>query len=96
MHNIWQMSQISLPKSLSHCKCMITQQNTENPKVIILCGKTNFKDVTNERLKYDLQTIIGNRNFKHFMMHIEEVISHSFFFCFLTKNTMKYQQINDV
>ena len=59
--NIWQISEVSLPREMSRCKCIITHESTMNPKFIILGGQDRF-------LEYDLRDIIGDNTFKHFML----------------------------
>ena len=70
-NNIWQMSNISLPKRLKGCKCMITHKNTKNPKVIVLgCSGYYFIPF----LEYELCDIIGYHTFQSFMVDLATVI----------------------
>ena len=66
---------------------MITQQNTQHPKVIVLGGMTeDFKD-TNTYFEFELCDIIGESTFQRFMLDFQKVTQAkkkimSFFFTF--------------
>ena len=71
--NIWQMSQISLPVFLQGCKCMILEQSTEYPKLIILGGGQSYYQGTQTHLKYELYDILGYDTFNRFMLGFNKV-----------------------
>ena len=73
MENIWQISQISLPFTLSRCTCLITQQSTKQPKLIILGGQTATTQITKTYLEYNISDIIGYDKFKCFMIDVKQV-----------------------
>ena len=92
MTNIWELSQIKLPYKLYMCTCLITQQNTWYPKLIILGGNIPQKGRTNKCLEYNLFDIIGSDTFCRFMIDFTQVMhsvfpkqtKHSLFFAFFT------------
>ena len=83
MTNIWQLSQIGLPYTLRKCTCLITQQNTWHPKLVILGGYINDKhERRDECLEYDLIDVIGSDTFYRFMIDFTQVMNF-FILCFV-------------
>ena len=91
MHNIWQLSQIRLPQSLRNCKCMITHQSTNNPKLIILGGIAGeYGEYKKTFLEYNLSDILDVATFLRFMFNFKKVKQTQkqmcivfIFFCFI-------------
>ena len=77
--NVWQLSKVSLPYELSHCSCLIIQQNTSNPKLIILGGYRKHIQ-TNAWFEFELCDIMGQQKFNRFMIGFQQVISLLLFF----------------
>ena len=71
--SIWQTSQIVLPQALHQCKCLITHQNTNNPKLIVLGGCDCTNQTTKTFLEFELCDIIGYNTFIRFMLNFEKV-----------------------
>ena len=75
INNIWQMAKIALPFTLCKCKCMITHQSTNNPKLIILGGQKNKSlEDSNIFLEYKLSDIMGYHTFQRFILDFTKVI----------------------
>ena len=72
MNNIWQLSNILLPCDLSHCKCLITHQSTNNPKLLILGGISNYS-LQNTFLEHDICDIVGKDTFNRFILNFTKV-----------------------
>ena len=72
-NSIWQTSQIQLPDFIFNCNCLITQQSTLKPKLIILSpGDKNF-DSQNKCLTYNLCDIVGYHTFVRFTQDLTTV-----------------------
>ena len=69
MQSIWRLSQMTLEHNLYGCKCMITHQNTNNPKLIVLGGcNGNDNDYTKTHLEFNLSDVIGWDTFIRFYL----------------------------
>ena len=93
--NLWQQSKITLDIPLSGCKCIITQQSTDNPKLIVLGGNDNKRNNTDIHREYGIREIIGDdHKFNMFMgtCYNFVVFFSLFFFKFvcLTQNHDKH------
>ena len=66
--NLWQQSKITLDIPLLNCKCIITHQSTDNPKLIVLGGDDNNDYETSIHREYDIRQIMGDdHKFNTFM-----------------------------
>ena len=71
--NIWHISQMTLPYTfLIQCACLITQQNTKQPKLAVFGGK-EAQVVHGICLEYELYDILGYDIFNSFMTDAKQV-----------------------
>ena len=81
---IWQLSLIKLPFALNRCQCIITDQKSKNPKLIILGGYNEYREMTDECFEYNLCDIVGYDTFNRFITFDYETVENIlFYFCFV-------------
>ena len=83
MKNIWRLSKMKIPCNLRNCTCLITQQSTQNPKVIIIGGSNDRWPVFEEYFEFFLFDIMGKHSFYRFMIDYKQVMSHLFIYFFV-------------
>ena len=80
--SIWQASLIKLPLAIHACQCVITDQKSRNPKLIILGGVNQNYDSTDTYLEYNLCDIISYDTFNRFSIALKQVYHAPYFFVF--------------
>ena len=70
--NIWKISKIKLPYEIKSCTCLITEQSTLKPKLIVLGPSCK----ENMSLKYNLWDIIGYHTFIRFTENLTTVMKN--------------------
>ena len=66
-NNYWRKSDIELPCKIWGCKCIITEKNTDNPKLIILGGLDENDRELNIFWQREISDIIGNDAMPEFL-----------------------------